>query len=247
MENKTLAVVNGVEIKESDIEQTILRFPADRQGYLKTSEGKNQLLNEIISFELIFNYAKENKMDEEDIYVEQKDVMAKELLTQYAMSKTFASINISDEELQKYYNENEAEFKSEESVSAKHILVETEELAQNILLEIKNGLTFEEAATKYSSCPSKEQGGNLGMFTKGQMVPEFEKAAFDLPIGELSEPVKTQFGYHIIKVEERNEKSAIPFAEVKDEINKQLNQQMQAEKYSNLVEELKKKYIVEMK
>lgn len=247
MENKTLAVVNEVEIKESDIEQTILRFPVDRQGYLKTNEGKNQLLNEIISFELIFNYAKENKMDEEDIYVTQKDAMAKELLTQYAMSKTFAGIDVSDEESQKYYKENEAMFKNEESVSAKHILVESEDLAQKILTEINDGLTFEAAATKYSSCPSKEQGGNLGTFTRGQMVPEFEKAAFALPIGELSQPVKTQFGYHIIKVEERNEKSTMPFNEVKDEIKKQLNQQMQTQKYKDLVEELKKKYIVEIK
>jgi len=85
-------------------------------------------------------------------------------------------------------------------VKASHILVSTQDEAKHVLAELKAGKTFEELARKYSSCPSREQGGDLGFFGKGQMVKEFEDAAFSLKPGTVSPPVKTQFGYHIIKV-----------------------------------------------
>ena len=85
-------------------------------------------------------------------------------------------------------------------VKASHILVNSKEQALKIRQEICNGLSFEDAAKKYSKCPSKDNGGDLGYFGKGDMVVEFEKAAFALPIGEVSQPVKTEFGWHLIKV-----------------------------------------------
>ena len=85
-------------------------------------------------------------------------------------------------------------------VHAAHILVKTEQEANSILFDLKRGASFEEMAKKHSICPSRSKGGDLGWFGKGQMVKEFETAAFSLPVGELSKPVKTQFGYHIIKV-----------------------------------------------
>ena len=87
------------------------------------------------------------------------------------------------------------------SIRASHILVPTEEAALKLKKDIEgNNITFEEAASKYSSCPSGRNGGDLGFFGKGQMVKPFEDAAFSLPVGEISAPVKTQFGYHLIKV-----------------------------------------------
>ena len=85
-------------------------------------------------------------------------------------------------------------------VKASHILVEKRSEAERILEELKKGTDFSELAKKYSGCPSKKRGGDLGWFGRGRMVPEFEKAAFSLKKGELSDIVKTQFGYHIIKV-----------------------------------------------
>jgi peptidyl-prolyl cis-trans isomerase C len=85
-------------------------------------------------------------------------------------------------------------------VHAVHILVKTEQEANSILFDLKRGASFEEMAKKHSICPSRSKGGDLGWFGKGQMVKEFEKAAFSLPVGELSKPIKSQFGYHIIKV-----------------------------------------------
>lgn len=84
------------------------------------------------------------------------------------------------------------------NVSAKHILVSQDYEMQDVLKKLEEGMSFEEAAEKFSSCPSGKRGGDLGPFTRGQMVPEFEEAAFNLEVGSVSEPVKTQFGYHLI-------------------------------------------------
>ncbi|MGV2643757.1 peptidylprolyl isomerase, partial [Clostridium perfringens] len=100
------------------------------------------------------------------------------------------------------------------------------------------------AAVKYSTCPSKEQGGNLGAFGRGMMDPEFEEAAFNLEIGVVSDSVQTQFGYHLIKVEEKNEGKEMLFDEVKDQIVNTLLQEMQQRKYLDVVKELEKKYVV---
>jgi peptidyl-prolyl cis-trans isomerase C len=247
MENKILAVVNGIEITERELEATISRFPKERQGYLKTEQGKSQLLDEIISFELIYNYAKDSGIENDPEYLEQLERAKKEILTQTAISKVVAQANVSDKEVEDYYNANREMFKNPEMVSAKHILVETEEKAREISNKIGEGMTFEEAARQFSSCPSNAQGGSLGKFGKGQMVPEFEQAAFKLEIGKVSDPVKTQFGYHLIKVDEREESSVKPFEEVKISIKGNILQERQAFKYSELNNKLRGKYSIEIK
>lgn len=247
MESKVLAVVNGKEITDMDIEQTILRFPPERQGYLRSEQGRQQLLSQTISFELIYNSAKDNGLEDESEFVIQLENAKKELLIQYAISKALSKVAVSDSEALRYYNENQDKFRQEESVSAKHILVDSIEKAEQVANEIKNGLSFEDAAKKYSSCPSKEQGGDLGVFSRGQMVPEFENAAFSLPLGEISTPVQTQFGFHLIKVEKKYESSTKSFEEVANSIKNELLQQEQSNKYLELIEELKTKYSVVLK
>ena len=155
---------------------------------------------------------------------------------------------ITDEDMKKYYEQNKAQFKKPETISAKHILVSDIEEANSIKEELNNNsISFEEAAKKYSTCPSKEQGGDLGEFGRGMMVPEFEKAAFELEIGEISEPVKTQFGYHIILVESKNEAKEEEFDKVKDMIFNQMTQQAQQKKYIDMIMQLESKYGVERK
>ncbi len=95
------------------------------------------------------------------------------------------------------------ETKSPKQVHAAHILVDNKALAEELKKKVDSGESFEELAKKYSSCPSGKSGGDLGFFSKGQMVKPFEDAAFDLPEGKVSEPVQTQFGWHLIKVYER--------------------------------------------
>jgi len=247
MENKVLAIVNGTEITEQSLKEIAMRYPADRQRYLLSEAGKKQLLEQVISFELIGNYAVDNGMENDDEYLALLQRAKKEIITQVAINKILSEVTLTEEEVKKYYEANQEMFKSEESARAKHILVDSLEKAEEVKGVIESGMTFEEAASLYSSCPSKAQGGDLGSFTRGRMVPEFEKAAFELEVGVVSEPVQTQFGYHLIKVEEREVGSIRPFEEVKNTISNELLNERQNFKYMQFVDELKNKYSVEVK
>jgi len=142
-----------------------------------------------------------------------------------------------EQEARLFYDNNEDRFVQSERVRASHILLtvnkdETDAAraqkkaeAQRILGELKKGTDFAEAARKYSGCPSKEQGGDLGYFERGRMVPEFETAAFGLKTGQLSGVVETQFGYHIIKVTDHAKASTVPFDQAKQNIEQYLAQQ----------------------
>jgi peptidyl-prolyl cis-trans isomerase C len=243
MENKVLATVAGKEIRESDLEVMVNRYPADKKAFFQTEEAKKQLLEQMISFELINNLGKELKVDETEEYIDNVNQATKDILTQVTLNKILLDVTVTEEDALKYYDENKNVFEQPATVSAKHILVDSEELCKNIKKEIDNNeVSFEEAATKYSTCPSKEQGGNLGSFGKGMMVPEFEDVAFELDINVVSEPVKTQFGYHLIKVEGKNEGHERAFDEVKNQIVDNLLQQMQERKYLDVVKELEGKY-----
>ncbi|GLC30653.1 peptidylprolyl isomerase [Clostridium omnivorum] len=247
MENNILAVVNGKEILEKDLELAITRLPKDRQSFFNTPQGKKQLLNQIISFELFYNYGKDNGIENDENYKAQLEIAKNDLITQFAINSVLKDVNVTDEEVEKYYEANKSYFMSEEEVMASHILVATLEEAQEVAKNIKEGMEFEEAAKEFSSCPSSAQGGNLGKFGRGRMVPEFEEAAFILKVGEISEPVKTQFGYHIIKVLEKFDAELRPFAEVAGLIRNEILQERQNFKYMQFVEDLKQTYNVEIK
>lgn len=248
MENKVWAIVAGNEITDKELNEVIERYPENRRTFFATETGKKQLLEQVISFELINKFGKENGFDKSKEYIEQVEKLKKELLTQMIINKILSEVTITDAEALAYYNENQEMFKDPETVAAKHILVDSEEKINEIREEITSGrISFEEAARKYSSCPSSEQDGNLGEFSKGMMVPEFEEAAFGLNIGEISEAVKTQFGYHLIKLEGKNEAKIKPFDEVKKSVVDQLIQERQQKKYMDFVKELGQKYGVERK
>jgi len=247
MENKVLAVVNGQEITEQDLHLAAMRFPKDRQGFLASEEGKKQLLDQMISFELMYIDAKERGLENDANYKLQLEMVKKEVLIQTAISKMMEEVVVTDSEVEDYYKANQNLFMNQETVSAKHILVDTAEKAAEIMEEIANGKSFEDAAAEHSSCPSGTAGGDLGAFSRGQMVPEFEEAAFALEIGKVSEPVQTQFGYHLIKVEAKNVGSIKPLAEVKDSIKNMLLQERQSFKYTQFVNSLKDKIKVEIK
>lgn len=247
MENKVLAIAAGNEIKEKDLNTIITRYPQEQRASFQSEAGKKQLVEQLISFELMNKFAKEIKLDETNEYKEAMENISKEVLTSMAINKVLADVTVTDDEVKKYYEDNKEAFGQPATVAAKHILVETEEEANKAKEEIANGLSFGDAAMKYSSCPSNQQGGNLGEFSKGMMVPEFEEAAFTAEIGVVTEPVKTQFGYHLILVDAKNEASVKSFDEVKDSVLNQLVQQNQHTKYDQMLKELEAKYGVERK
>lgn len=243
MEDKILATVARREIKESDLQTVVERYPAERRGYFETVEAKKQLLEQMVSFELINILGKELNIDSTEEYKENVRQAEKDILTQLTINKVLLEVTVTDEDALNYYNTNKDAFIQQPTISAKHILVDSKELCDKIKNEITlNEITFEDAAIKYSTCPSKEQGGNLGSFGRGMMVPEFEDAAFKLEINVVSDPVQTQFGYHLIKVEDKNEGKEMLFEEVKEQIVNTLLQEMQQRKYLDVVKELEKKY-----
>lgn len=245
MENKTLAVVNGNEIKESDL-QALMKNLGQNAAYFQGPEGRKKLIDELIMHELMYTDALEKNLDNDEEFVEVMNNMKKSMLQQYNLRKMFNEITLSDEELKEYYEKHKEDFVTDEMVKASHILVDSEEKAAEILKQINEGLSFEEAAQEFSSCPSKQSGGSLGQFGKGQMVPEFEEAVFSMQVGEVSGPVKTQFGYHIIKLTEHSPKESATFEEVLQEVKDSCFMEKQEMVYNNKKEELSKKYKVEI-
>lgn len=247
MDEKVLAVVNGREITERDLSLAVQRFSPERRAAFNSPEGQRQLLDQLISWELLYDYSVEKGLEKSEEFKLQMEDARKAILTQLAIQDTISNIGINDEEIREYYNNNLETFVEPEQISARHILVDSEEKAKEVAELISNGMTFEEAASLYSSCPSKAQGGSLGYFTRGMMVPEFEEAAFGLGTGVLSEPVQTQFGYHLIKVDDKVSEHSRDFEEASGEITSQLLQEKQNMAYGKLLNDLRNKYSVEIK
>lgn len=248
MENKILAVVNGREITEHDIDLIISKYPEQQRAMFATEDARKAILEQAIGFELMYYKGVELNIEETDVYKQQLEIFKKELLIQRTVEDLLSKVIITDKEAKDYYDDNKEEFQEPARVSAKHILVESEEAIKELKEKITSGeMTFEEAARNKSTCPSSAQDGNLGEFSKGMMVPEFESAAFDLAVGEVSEPVQTQFGWHLIKVEGKHEASVQTFDDVKEMVIRKLTVAAQQEKYISVIEELEKQYPVDRK
>ena len=244
--NKVLATVGSREITQADVNSLVRSLNPQSAAQFQSEEGQKQLLDELINQELFYLDALDNKMDEDENYLKELERVKVTFLKQFAIGQVLGNLKITNEEVENYFKENAAQFISPKQIQASHILVEKQEDAENIIKELNDGLSFEEAAKKYSICPSKEKDGDLGFFSKGQMVPEFEKAAFNMEHNIISKPVKSQFGYHIIKVTgEKNEK-AMTLEEVKPEIEKQLLGQKQQKVYLENIEKMKKNHKIEI-
>ncbi|WP_455258835.1 peptidylprolyl isomerase, partial [Peptoniphilus asaccharolyticus] len=200
MEKQVIAKIDGVEITTAHYENFLRQLNPQLREYYNKKGFSKEILDELISQQLLVIDAREKGYDKNEDFLEVLKSTEDSLLMTYALGKTLENIEISEEEIKKYYEENKDHFKQGPTVSASHILVETEEEANEIAKEI-NAENFAEIAKEKSSCPSSANGGSLGEFSQGQMVPEFDQKVFSMEVGEISEPVKTQFGYHIIKLD----------------------------------------------
>ena len=243
MEKKILAKVGDKEISNLDIDSAIQGLDPYQAQQFQTEEGRKYVLEDLINQELLYMYAKDNKIDQDEAFRKEMSEIEKNVLKQYVINQILTSVQVTDDEKHEFYEANKASFSNPETANAKHILVDTEEKANEVLAQIKAGeVTFEDAARAHSTCPSKDQGGDLGTFGRGQMVPEFEDATFAMEVGDISEPVKTQFGYHIIKLEAKNEPSIPSYDEIADKVEKTLMFQKQGEVYKNKLDEVKAKF-----
>lgn len=244
-ENKIVAKVNGKEITQQDVLRFLNEIGPQVAMQFQSPEGIQRVVDELVNQELLYLDAIENNLDKTEEFKTLEEQTRNTLLKSYALNKLIADESATEDELKEYYNEHKEHYKKPETARASHILVDTEEKSKDIIKEIEEGLSFEEAAQRYSSCPSKEAGGDLGEFSRGQMVPEFEEMTFTMEEGTVSEPVKTQFGYHIIKLVKKTPAGESSFEDVKNQIHEQLIRLKQQNKYLDKIDELKNKYTVE--
>ncbi|MBE6645697.1 MAG: peptidylprolyl isomerase [Ruminococcaceae bacterium] len=247
MAEKILATVGGLQVTESEVNEFIASLGQRGQMY-NNPEGRRAILQQLIGNKLLLLDAKRNLYEAEPAFREQLNRLKDNLLTSYAGEKAISGVNVTETEAKEYYEGHKEEFVTGETVNASHILVDSEEKAKAIYEEIASGKkTFEDAAAEYSSCPSKQNGGNLGDFGRGQMVPEFDSAVFEMEVGAITEtPVKTQFGYHLIKLVSKSESKETPYDEIKEEIKTALLNDKRRKAYESKINQLKIMYPVDM-
>lgn len=244
--DKLLAEVNGKKITGVDYNLFIDSLNPQLKQYFGGEEMNKEVVNELVYQTLLYEEAMEKGMDKDDEFTQVLEKTRESMLKTYALGKLLATVSVTDDEIKKFYEDNKDVFKENESANASHILVAEEDKANEIYEKVKNGEDFASLAKEFSTCPSKEKGGELGTFTRGQMVKEFEDAVFNNEVGAITEPVKTQFGYHIIKINDKNEGRDLAFDEVKDKIATQVRRQKEQALYNEKITELKEKYQVKM-
>ena len=245
--DKILANVGPLTVKESEVEEFLLSLGQRGQQY-NNPQGRKVILEQIIGNKLLLLDARKNLYETEPEFKAELARLKENLLVNYAGNKVISAVTVSDKEIEAYYEENKDQFGGGETVNASHILVDSEEKALEILAAIKSGeISFEDAAKAHSSCPSGQRGGNLGDFGQGQMVPEFDSAVFSMEVGEITEtPVKTQFGYHLIKLNAKNEESIPSLDEVKPQLKEMLLRDKQHKAYESRINQLKILYPVDI-
>jgi len=243
-----LAEVNGTVITTQDFKNEVDKLPPYLKPMVQSVEGKKELLDSMVVREIILEQAKKDGVDKSKEVADRLEDLRKRLIVEtYLKKKVEQEAQLSDAELKKFYDENKEKFKTGEQVKASHILVKTEKEAQDLLAQLKGGAVFEDLAKKYSTDSSASKGGDLGWFSRGAMVPEFDKAVFSLKEGETSGIVKTQFGYHIIKLTGKRPAGIRAFDEVKEQIKTNLLPGKQQEIFQKMKDELKKNAKVSVK
>ncbi len=260
-EDKVLAQVGDEKITVKEFEEQVKSLPPQLQVMVSSNpEAKGQLLESWVQMNLFAKEAKTLKLDDDPAFKTKFAKVRDSLLAQEFVKKELEkALQIKPEDIKKFYDEHKNEFVKPESVHARHILVKVDQnadekakkaveaKANDIKKKLAGGKDFAELAKEFSDDPgSKQKGGDLGFFPKGRMVPEFEKAAFELKVNEVSNPVKSNFGYHIIQVLEKKAQEEMKYEDVSRDIEERLKAQKQEEQIESVSEKLKAKYTVKI-
>jgi peptidyl-prolyl cis-trans isomerase C len=231
-DNPVIARVNGVDIHESD-----LAFAEEEIGsnmpQMPAEQKRDYLITYLTDVVIVSQAAEKQKLDQRDD-VKSRLAFDHNRVLMEAMLTDAGKAALNDDAMHKVYDEAVKQMPPEEEVHARHILVATEDEAKAIEDQLKKGADFAELAKQKSKDPGAADGGDLGYFTKDQMVPEFADAAFKLDKGQISDPVQTQFGWHIIKVEDKRTKPTPTFDQVKAQLANYVEHRAQAELVDNL-------------
>lgn len=232
-DDPVLAKVNGVEIRQSDV--ALAEEEAGGQLPAMAPDAKRDYLVAFLSDMIVVAQAAEKEKMADTPQFKRRLAFNRNRLLMDEMLQKEGKVALTDAALRKVYDEAVKQMGDEQEVRARHILVETEDQAKEIVAELKKGANFEELAKTKSKDPAAAaQGGDLGYFTKEQMVPEFADAAFKMEKGQVSDPVKSQFGWHIIRVEDKRKKPAPEFDAVKSQLEAYVTRKAQADLVTKL-------------
>jgi peptidyl-prolyl cis-trans isomerase C len=236
-DNPVLAKVNGAEIRQSDVTLAEEEL-GPSLAQMDPATKKENVLAFLIDMKIVAKAAEDKKVEDRPDFKARLAFTRNRLLMDSLLA-TEGKAATTDEAMKKVYDEAAKQISGEQEVHARHILVETEDEAKAVKAELDKGADFAELAKKKSKDPGAADGGDLGFFTKDQMVPEFSTVAFALEPGKISDPVKSQFGWHIIKVEEKRNRKAPDFDQVKAQIETYVTRKAQAEYVAKLRESAK--------
>ena len=231
-----VAKVNDAEIRQSDLAIAEEDVGSSLQQQQVTGEAKRDYLINYVSDVMLIAKAAEAKKVGDTSDFKQRLAFARNKLLMESLLQSEAKAAVSDAALRKVYDDAKQQMSTDQEVRARHILVGSEDEAKAVLGELKKGGDFTELAKQKSKDPGAAEGGDLGYFTKDQMVPEFAETAFKLEPGQLSEPVKTDFGWHIIKVEDKRTRQMPEFEQVKGQIETFVMRKAQVDLVSKLRE-----------
>jgi peptidyl-prolyl cis-trans isomerase C len=243
-DGKVVATMDGDKITLQEFNQELDRIPANMKVLVLTQSGKRQFLDRYVVKRLLLKEAKKENIEKEKEFEDRLVEIREQLLIESLLKKKVTTnINLSEEELKKYYEANQDKFKKGPEIETRQIVVKTEKEALEIRAKLEKGEDFAETAKRYSIDPNaKATGGSIGFHGKGTLLPEYEAAAFKLTkVGQISPPVKTQFGYHIIQLQGTKSGVVTPYEEVKDFIKQRLVQERQNEVLEKYVTDLKEK------
>jgi len=244
---ETLAIVNQSDITRDDVNAFVIKNIPGANFDVLTKKQKDAVVHQMIDRKLFLEDAKKTDIQKSSKFIAELQKMKENLLLDFWMKEKVEEIAISDRASKIYYRDNHEKFSQPASVKVRHILLATQEEAQKIIIQLKKISPFElkkkfmQLAKNKSTGPSAVNGGELDWFIKEQMVPEFSEVAFGLKIGSITEePVHTQFGYHVIFLEDKKEKGSIPFETVKEDIVKALRLSKFKTKLKKLSQKMKK-------
>ena len=245
--NAVLAKYDGIEIKVSEIYKDLEQIPTFIRPQVLGGEGLNDFLDQHFARVISLHDTEKNFATYAEANPRAIADVGRRTVVKMLFDKILNPVTVSDAEIKEFYEKNLANFAVPAQMHAHHILVKEEEAAKSLLATLeKEPAKFEEVAKASSICPSSQQGGDLGDFSEGQMVPEFENACKGAEIGKIVGPVKTQFGYHLIRVDKRTPAGTRKFEEVQENIRNQLLTQKQKEVFDAYVETLRKEYNVKV-
>src|SRR6202045_4185093 len=235
--NPVLAKVNGSEIRQSDVSLAEEEL-GPSLAQMDPATKKENVLAFLIDMKIVAKAAEDKKIENNEDFKKRLSFSRNRLLMDSLLASEGKAAT-TDEAMKKVYEDASKQITGEQEVHARHILVETEDEAKAVEDELKKGADFAELAKKKSKDPGASDGGDLGFFTKDQMGPEFSTVAFALEPGKISDPVKSQFGWHIIKVEEKRSRKAPDFEQVKSQIETYVTRKAQADYVAKLRETAK--------